>query len=500
MTAVMGRWLDPGVLPPANTWQLFGATDKKDATARANQARSVALDEIMLSPTVRTFAKPSAAAKSASAAEAAQALGRVTSGLNDQQPAANRVNLSDLSKMPMDSLMMATTLLVANGLGKVAESKGKALHIITGEQERARDLEVKKIQEQMDEAIKQQQQAKKSGIFGAIFSWVIAAVEVVSGVAKMAVGAVTGNVSMAAGGAMDFLAGAAGVVKAVAETMAVVDPDNAEKYKAIAEKAGHVQLAFEIAGAVVDVTSAISYALITKVVPSVTKEVLKEGAEKVLVEAVKSGSKDAVAASAKAIGKEVAAKVAGDIAEQLGKTALDASKNTVAKELAKTIGVRQLMEAFSREAIEEMVTKTVQKVATEAMESGGEITAKALTKKITRELTYEVTKAVMKASAFTALNVVRGATGGASKVVSGVIEIERAKLQKQIELLMLDQQWLQILLDEFEQRKKETVEKTKELIDGQANAVQGGSDALKQTYGTKIQGVASLARVATATA
>jgi secreted effector protein SseC len=311
---------------------------------------------------------------------------------------------------------------------------------------------------------------------------------------------VTGNVSMAAGGAMDFLAGAAGVVKAVAETMAVVDPDNAEKYKAIAEKAGHVQLAFEIAGAVVDVTSAISHALITKVVPSVTKEVLKEGAEKVLVEAVKSGSKDAVAASAKAIGKEVAAKVAGDIAEQLGKTALDASKNTVAKELAKTIGVRQLMEAFSREAIEEMVTKTVQKVATEAMESGGEITAKALTKKITRELTYEVTKAVMKASAFTALNVVRGATGGASKVVSGVIEIERAKLQKQIELLMLDQQWLQILLDEFEQRKKETVEKTKELIDGQANAVQGGSDALKQTYGTKIQGVASLARVATATA
>lgn len=498
MTATIGRWSDPGVLPLLDA-QPYGEVVKKHAaSARASAQAPIRTDEV-LGPSADGFAKPTRAATGASASAAAGALERVTRSLNADQPPGHRVDLSNIAKMPIDSLIVATTLLVANGLGQVAQVKGKALEIMSAAQEKVRDLEVQQLREQIDKAIEQQQKAKKAGIFGAIFDWVVAAVEVVSGVAKMAVGAVTGNVAMVAGGAMDFLAGAAGVVKAVAETMALVDPDNAEKYKAIAEKAGYVQLAFEIAGAVVDVTSAVRNAVVAKVIPKAAEAALKEGTETLLVEAVKSGSKSTIAKTAEALGTQVAAKVAGDVAEQLGKTALEASKS-VTQELARTIGVKRVIEAFSEQAIKEMVERAAKKVATEAVKAGGEITAKELTKRITKEITREVVKEVMKAAAFTAINVVRATAKGANEIISGVISIERAQLQKQMEKLMLSQQWLQVLFDEFEQKKKEATERVKQLVEGQTSALEGGSDTLKQAGRVQTQGAASLARVAMAVA
>ena len=130
------------------------------------------------------------------------------------------------------------------------------------------------------------------------------------------------------------------------------------------------------------------------------------------------------------------------------------------------------------------------------IKEGGEITAKELTKRITKEIAHDVAQVVMKTAALSAVNVMRAATVGASKMVSGIISIERAKLQKEIQQLILDQEWLQMLFDEFAQRKKEQSEKMKELVEGEASAMKGGSDALKQFYNVQTQGIASIASVA----
>ncbi|WP_102818414.1 type III secretion system translocon subunit SctE, partial [Burkholderia humptydooensis] len=292
--------------------------------------------------------------------DAAQALGRIIDKFDSATaPGAKHgaADLRDFGNVSMDSMLLATTLLSSKVLGNTAELKTKALSIMSAKQEEVRRQEVQEYREQIDKAIEQQQKAKKAGIFGVIFDWIVAAVEVVSGVAKIVGGALTGNVTTVAGGAMDLMAGFAGVIKATMNTLALIDKNNAEKYHAVADVAAKVQLAFEIAGAVVDITSAARNMLLTKAIPKATTAVLQQGAEQALVSAIKAGSKDAIKSTAQAVGKEVAAQVSDQILQGIGKAALEASKKAgkdAAQKAVQQLGVNRMLESFSREAIEKM--------------------------------------------------------------------------------------------------------------------------------------------------
>jgi secreted effector protein SseC len=319
---------------------------------------------------------------------------------------------------------------------------------------------------------------------------VIAAVEIVTGVAKIIGGALTGNVMTAAGGAMDLMAGLAGVVKAAANTMSLIDPDNAEKYRKIADVAGKVQLGFEIAGAVIDITSAARNMLMTRVIPKVAGTVLKEGAEQALVAGIKAGSKGAIDQTAKMVGKEVASQVSAQIAQSLGKVAMEASKTAgkeAAQKIVQQLGVNRMLEKFSQEAIEQLVTKAVQKVGYGAIDKGVEMTAKEVTKAVTKEINREVLQVALKASTYTAVNVTRSAVAGASQVTSGALAVDRAKLQKEISQLMLDQQWLQSLFTFYKDEKDAAMKRIGELIEGQSQVVHDGSKAIAQAGAVQVQ-------------
>lgn len=117
-----------------------------------------------------------------------KALDRIFANVPAKNESGTPISLKDLEKIPMDSIMLASTLLSSEILGSTAMAKSKALAIMTDKQERVRQQEVADFREQMDKAIEQQEKAKKAGIFGVIFDWIIAAVEIVTGVAKSSVG------------------------------------------------------------------------------------------------------------------------------------------------------------------------------------------------------------------------------------------------------------------------------------------------------------------------
>lgn len=422
--------------------------------------------------------------------EAMKTLDRIFANVPVKSESGTPINLKDLEKIPMDSIMLASTLLSSEILGNTAMAKSKALAIMTDKQERVRQQEVVDFREQMDKAIEQQEKAKKAGIFGVIFDWVIAAVEIVTGVAKIVGGALTGNVMTAAGGAMDLMAGLAGVVKAAANTMALIDPDNAEKYRTIADIAGKVQLSFEIAGAVIDITSAARNMLMTKVIPKVAGTALKEGAEQALVAGIKAGSKGAIDQTAKMVGKEVASQVSAQIAQSLGKAAIEASKTAgkeAAQKIVQQLGVNRMLEKLSQEAIEQLVTKAVKKVGHGAIDKGVEMTAKEVTKAVTKEINREVLQVALKASTYAAVNVTRSAVAGASQITAGALAVDRARLQKEISQLMLDQQWLQSLFTFYKEEKDAAMKRIGELIEGQSQVVQDGSKAIAQAGAVQVQ-------------
>lgn len=464
------------------------AVDQAPIIPKSSQATSRVFADV--SQQYSRLNTPPSEKHSVSQIEATRAYERIFAHVQVKNENDKPMSLSDIEKIPMDSIILASTLLSSEILGSTAMAKSKALAIMTDKQEQVRQQEVLKFREEMDKAIEQQENAKKAGIFGVIFDWVIAAVEIVSGVVKMAGGAMTGNAMTVTGGAMDFMAGLSGVVKAAANTMALIDTENAEKYRAIADAAGKTQLSFEIAGALVDITSAARNMLMTKVIPKVAGTVLKEGAEQALVAGIKSGSKTAIDQTAKQVGKEVASQVSAQLAQSLGRATLEASK-TAGKEAAQRIvqqlGVNRMLEKFSHEAIERMVTNAVKKVGHGAIDKGVEMTAKEISKAVSKEIKRDVMQAALKASTYTAINLTRGAVVAASQVTSGALQIERAKLQKEIDQLMLDQQWLQSVFELYKKEKEAAMKRMGELIDGQSQTVQEGSKAMAQAGAVQVQ-------------
>ncbi|WP_218174588.1 type III secretion system translocon subunit SctE [Pseudomonas sp. IPO3774] len=402
-------------------------------------------------------------------------------------------------KMSVELMMVAATLTAGELMGHITDAKAKAIRILGDQQDKLRTEELKEFREQIDNALEQQKKAKKAGVFGVIFDWVVAAVQVVTGVAKMVGGALTGNVMTAAGGAMDLMAGLAGVVKATMNTMALIDTANADKYRKIADVAAKVQLTFEIAGAAIDFLSAARNLITTKVIPQATKAVLKEGADQALSQAIKKGSKSAATEIAEQVGKQVADQVSDNLMRSLGKTALEASKSAgkdVASKVVQQLGVNQMLEKFSREAIESLVTDAVKKVANNAIDKGVEMSAKQLTKAIHKEVVEQVALSTMKASTYIGINAAREAVGGAQKITAGVLAMERAQLQKEIDQLVLDQQWLMMLVDMFERDKEQQVEEMKRLTEGQTDALAGASDVLRDAAQTRVRAATSMAGVA----
>ncbi|WP_181321907.1 type III secretion system translocon subunit SctE [Trinickia symbiotica] len=417
------------------------------------------------------WAKPAAAGEAVTQREAAGALQRVFARLagrepHGPQPHIGVATLRQVEKLPMDTLMMAVTMMAVQALGNVADAKGKALEIMANAERRIQDKQARDLCDQIEKAIEQQHKARKGGIFGAICDWVVGAVEVVSGVAKIVGGALSGNAMMVAGGTMDLMAGTAGLVKAVAETMALIDPKHADKYKSIANTAGKVQLAFEVLGAIVDITSAARNMVVTKVIPKAAKAALQEGAEHLVTAAVKEGSKVAV--------KEAAKELTEQIVKQISKEALD---------------------VLGREGLQKVVENAIKTAAKQAAQRGAEVAAKEVTEQVVKEIRKELIKAIVKAATRTAVNVTRGAVNGVDGVYSGIIAIEKAKLQKEIDMLIVDQQLMQAMFDMFEQQKKDTREQMKNLIEGQSTALRGGSEQMRQTAVVAQQGAASMAHV-----
>lgn len=391
------------------------------------------------------------------------------------------ITLAQLERTPMEAMSLAASLLGVKALGDSADLKSLALEIRTQGAENLRLRQNEDLRKQVDKAIEDSQKAQKAGIFSAIVDWIVAIAEVVSGVLKIAVGCLTGAANSVAGGAMDLAAGCAGLVKAMCSTLALIDPKNAERYKEVGDVAGKVQLAFEIAGMVVDFISVGRGVMAAKTVANTTKTVVEKGAGELLENTIKQASGTA--------GKEVAQEVIKNVAQQVATEVAEKTASEVAKKLSETaarfFGQGQLLQAFSKQAIETMVSKAVETVATKALKSGAEATAQELTRQIVKQVQREIVQAAVSACLKSAPNVVKavvtGGVQGANGIAQGAIAKERAELQKIVQQLIAEGNFMQFMLDEFDKLKKRAREDIGQLMDGAGKALASGSESQLKT-------------------
>jgi hypothetical protein len=208
-----------------------------------------------------SLAAPRQLAKPASRTIAAESYTRVM----EQVPAGQSnpfagTTLSTVEHMSVEQMFLAATLMTNKSLGETASAKGPVLAALTEQRERLRAAQLEERKAQMAQQAEMQEQAKKGGIIGEIMAWVTAVVDVVMGVAEIALGIISCNPMLIAGGVANTSAGIAGIGVAICHTLARLDPENAEKYNKAAENLGYMRMALEVVGAACSIVSAIKKA------------------------------------------------------------------------------------------------------------------------------------------------------------------------------------------------------------------------------------------------
>jgi len=357
-------------------------------------------------------------------------------------------------------VMAAAAAGLYNNNLKLAEidTKGQQNRIEATNQIRLKQCD--DLRQQIDQALADQKKAQKSGILGTICNWITAAVKLVVGVAKL----VTGNV---VGGLADLAAGVAGVVKAVASTLALADPKHADTYNKIADIAGKVEMSFDLVGMGFDIGKAAKGLMGSKGIGRATSRVMQSGeAGKALTGAIKEGTKAGIESAAKQIAKETA----------------ELTSETLKKSLAKAS--KDMIERFSTENVEKLVQKAVTDVATQTVKNGGEVTLKAVAKQVEREVRQQIAKTVFGASVTTTLNIAKQVTtvslSSSAAIGKHAIDLDRAKLQRAIQRLIADMDFQQALVRAFQAIIANKQDAAKDEIKSAGQALQGGLSGLNQ--------------------
>ncbi|BAJ02224.1 type III secretion system translocon protein [Shewanella violacea] len=402
--------------------------------------------------------------------------------------------LSSLENTPMNAMVLMATNLSISTFADTANAALKSQKIMSKTQEFLRNKEVDEFQEQLAKAVEQADKAQKGGIFGAVFDWIVGAAEAIYGAIKLVEGGLRCAMGDVVGGALDIAdgtaylgAGVAGMVKAAAETAILCGADR-DKWQSVIDVASKVQLGCEVVAMALDMFQAGRAISAARGIAKGTEKAVQEGAGK-LLETIASKSSEAMTEVAKDIGKQVSDSVANKVLENLGKS-FEKVATEVAQKTEKTLRQRilsQLVDAFSKESIEKLVTKSVENVGKKAIKEGVKITAEDITKQVVKEVRSEVIKAAIKACTCTTLEIVRGTAEAGNDITQGSIAIEKAKLQKKIEELILKEDFLEFCHDWYDKAKAEQMKSIKDLINKEGDSLEGASKAISQNGSIQAQ-------------
>ncbi len=408
--------------------------------------------------------------------------------------AQGATSLSALEDVDPSTLAMMASMIAMDALGDTAKSTQRALELLGARQEKLRQDDIQKFREQMDKNTEDANKARKGGIFGVVFDWLIAAVDVVVGAVKVVTGVLTMNPLMIAGGVADVGSGIAGLGAAFHKTMALVDPKNAAYHEKEATKWGHAQLAFQMLGMVIGFGTSIKGFLAKRATTKAASRVFKAGAGEALEQALKSGDKAAVNAVKTRVVSEIGFVVGNEVGKRVGQSLLQ-SGTQGARRLAKA-GFNRMAEQFTQQMVEQMASRAFDKVAKNAAKQvarGKAVTAKGLTKSFTSGMNTQGYFALARGT-WSLSTAVRGVFSGANAMGQGIIGVQRSKLQLDARDLAVDMMWLQMLMQMNADDKKRAAKSMESLVGQQSDIAVSAGEQVQKTGEMRIRMAASSAR------
>lgn len=391
-----------------------------------------------------------------------------------------RPSLPDFLHINPTVLSMMMTSLILNVFGNNAQSLCQQLERATEVQNALRNKQVKEYQEQIQKAIEQEDKARKAGIFGAIFDWITGIFETVIGALKVVEGFLSGNPAEMASGVAYMAAGCAGMVKAGAETAMMCGADH-DTCQAIIDVASKIQVGCEVVAMALDVFQIGRAFMATRGLSGAAAKVLDSGLGEEMVERMVGAGEGEIEELAEKFGEEVSENFSkqfeaieremvspGEMEEESAEFSRKVENN-----MTKNAG-----KSFTKEGVKAMAKEAAKEALEKCAQEGGKFLLKNFRNKVLWNMFKKILYALLSDCSFKGLQAIRCATEGASQMNTGMVNADKAKLEKKIEQLITQQRFLDFIMQQTEDQKKIEQKRLEELYKSSGAALRGALDTI----------------------
>ncbi|ECG5074681.1 SPI-2 type III secretion system translocon protein SseC [Salmonella enterica] len=391
-----------------------------------------------------------------------------------------RPSLPDFLQTNPAVLSMMMTSLILNVFGNNAQSLCQQLERATEVQNALRNKQVKEYQEQIQKAIEQEDKARKAGIFGAIFDWITGIFETVIGALKVVEGFLSGNPAEMASGVAYMAAGCAGMVKAGAETAMMCGADH-DTCQAIIDVTSKIQFGCEAVALVLDVFQIGRAFMATRGLSGAAAKVLDSGFGEEMVERMVGAGEAEIEALAEKFGEEVSESFSKQFEPleremvspvEMEEESAEFSRN-VEKNMTKNAG-----KSFTKEGVKAMAKEAVKDALEKYAQEGEKFLLKNFRNKVLFNMFKKILYALLRDCSFKGLQAIRCATEGANQMNTGMVNTEKAKLEKKIEQLITQQRFLDFIMQQTDDQKKIEQKRLEELYKGSGAALRDVLDTI----------------------
>ncbi|EDR3558065.1 SPI-2 type III secretion system translocon protein SseC [Salmonella enterica subsp. enterica serovar Benue] len=391
-----------------------------------------------------------------------------------------RPSLPDFLHINPTVLSMMMTSLILNVFGNNAQSLCQQLERATEVQNALRNKQVKEYQEQIQKAIEQEDKARKAGIFGAIFDWITGIFETVIGALKVVEGFLSGNPAEMASGVAYIAAGCAGMVKAGAETAMMCGADH-DTCQAIIDVASKIQVGCEVVAMALDVFQIGRAFMATRGLSGAAAKVLDSGLGEEMVERMVGAGEGEIEELAEKFGEEVSENFSKQFEaierEMVSPGEMEEESAEFSRKVENNM-TRSAGKSFTKEGVKAMAKEAAKEALEKYAQEGGKFLLKNFRNKVLWNMFKKILYALLRDCSFKGLQAIRCATEGANQMNTGMVNTEKAKIEKKIEQLITQQRFLDFIMQQTENQKKIEQKRLEELYKGSGAALRDVLDTI----------------------
>ncbi|ECK9468896.1 type III secretion system translocon protein [Salmonella enterica subsp. enterica serovar Enteritidis] len=391
-----------------------------------------------------------------------------------------RPSLPDFLHINPTVLSMMMTTLILNVFGNNAQSLCQQLERATEVQNALRNKQVKEYQEQIQKAIEQEDKARKAGIFGAIFDWITGIFETVIGALKVVEGFLSGNPAEMASGVAYMAAGCAGMVKAGAETAMMCGADH-DTCQAIIDVASKIQVGCEVVAMALDVFQIGRAFMATRGLSGAAEKVLGSSLGEEMVERMVGAGEAEIEELAEKFGEEVSENFSKQFEaierEMVSPGEMEEESAEFSRKVENNM-TRSAGKSFTKEGVKAMAKEAAKEALEKYAQEGGKFLLKNFRNKVLWNMFKKILYALLRDCSFKGLQAIRCATEGASQMNTGMVNTEKAKIEKKIEQLITQQRFLDFIMQQTEDQKKIEQKRLEELYKSSGAALRDVLDTI----------------------